>query len=112
MCFPSTTRRRRSGARTFVVVGAGRDPVGDGWLYMNRDGYMWQLSSGAAGVGNSGTWTRKAQLPQNVRDCFNPAIRGTSAAFDYILIPLDAYGCIWIIGNNWGRADRCWLYKP
>jgi hypothetical protein len=32
--------------------------------------------------------------------------------FDFVMVPIDAYGVVWIVMNQGWGAERAWLYKP
>jgi hypothetical protein len=75
-----------------------RDPVGDGWLYACADGFMYRLTS-------SGTWTQRAALPSQIANFLSVGIA-------VIMVPIDAYGVVWIISNANKDGPRAWLYRP
>lgn len=77
-----------------------RDPVGDGWLHASTDGYMYRLTSG-------GTWSQRAQLPVQIRN-----VMVSEPSFDIVMVPIDVYGVVWIIGKAALGSSRAWLYKP
>lgn len=79
-----------------------RDPVGNGWLHCSYDGWIWRLSDAG------GTWQQRAQLPVQIRTDLTNNNR-----YDIVMIPIDAYGVVWIIGGqNQLGTTRAWLYKP
>lgn len=77
-----------------------RDPVGDGWLYADIGGYIWRLTSG-------GTWSQRAQLPVEIRNDLS-----SNGRFNFVMVPIDIYGVVWIVGGQYLGANRAWLYKP
>jgi hypothetical protein len=72
-----------------------RDPAGDGWIHACTDGYMYRLTS-------AGVWTQLSLQPAN--------LRGDSGTRPFVMVPIDAYGVVWIIGSDYG--ERAWLFKP
>lgn len=61
--------------------GVCRDPVGDGWLkFSDVANFVYRWSGSASG----GSWSQRAALNANV-------------AGDFIVIPIDALGAVWII---------------
>jgi hypothetical protein len=74
-----------------------RDPVGDGWLYANQNGYMYRLTS-------AGTWTQRAQLPGGLAT--------PDSGWAFVMVPIDHLGVVWIIAQRTIGPTRAWLYKP
>lgn len=82
-----------------------RDPVGNGWIYACRDGYLYNISE-------TGVWTQKIQLPQEIRNDY-----ANNGRFDFVMVPIDLvageYGVVWIVGGQTQLGqNRAWLYKP
>lgn len=68
-----------------------RDPSGTGWLMFGSDGYVYRC--------DSSSWTRRAALPSVL----------TGANF--IIIPIDVYGVVWVIRERPSSGERAWLYR-
>jgi hypothetical protein len=100
----SNASGKPSGAGGFLWANGAhlcRDPVGDGWLYLNNgDGYIWRLTS-------AGVWSQRAQLPSEIRTDWS-----SNGRSNIVMVPIDAHGVVWIIGGQYLGANRAWLYRP
>lgn len=73
-----------------------RDPVGDGWFWVNPNNRaLWKYSF-------AGGWQSVSTVPSGI----------DLGAF--LMVPIDDYGVIWFIGSNVAAGDstRAYLYKP
>jgi hypothetical protein len=82
-----------------------KNPVDGGWLYFSQDNVkMWACSA-------TGTWSQKnAAVPGPLQQALQ---------HHFIVIPIDAYGVVWIVGDayTFGNVSssanpQAWLYKP
>lgn len=102
---PSTVQSNTSGkpAGGFLwATGAHvcRDPVGDGWLHASTDGFMYRLTS-------AGVWSQRAQLPAELRNDYT-----SNGRFNFVMVPIDTHGVVWIVGMQLIGTNRAWLYRP
>lgn len=80
----------------YAQSGFCRDPVGDGWLQFDQITELVYRWTGSA-------WETRASLP---------AFFDNAAQRNFMVIPIDAYGVVWLVNHDGTGPPTGYLYRP